>query len=45
MLRVLVILSLILMGMSFFKPTNTIIPQFTDEENIMICLEEEICLK
>lgn len=44
MLRVLVILSLILMGMSFFKPTNTIIPQFTNEENQIICIQEEICL-
>lgn len=42
MLRFLIILSLILIGMSFFKPTNTIIPQFTEEQNQIICIEEEI---
>ena len=42
MKKVLIVLGLILLGSMLFQKNSSPIPQFTEEQMMMICIEEEI---
>lgn len=42
MKKVLIVLSLILLGSMLFQKNSNQIPQFTDEQMKIICIQEEI---
>lgn len=42
MKKVLIVLSLILLGSMLFQKNSSPIPQFTDEQMKIICIQEEI---
>lgn len=42
MKKVLIVLGLILLGLMLFQKNSSPIPQFTEEQMMMICINEDI---